>query len=213
MNNVIGVALSSVYIALILFGSKFVQRFGNETSRKFVHIALCNIWFFYLKFVDNLIVACILPALFVVINSLSYKFNIIKSMEREEKDSLGTVYYAISILIISIFTYYIKRPEVGLLGLLIMGYGDGFAAVVGQKVKSKKFKIGKTTKSLAGSITMFLISLVLSITVFYFAGSEMFLIKSLGMAAIATVVEIISIKGLDNLTVPIIVTILTYFAM
>lgn len=213
MNNLIGVALSSVYIAFILFTSKFVQRFGNEASRKYVHIALCNIWFFYLKFIDNIYVACILPALFVVINSLSYKFNLIKSMEREEKDSLGTVYYAISILLISIFSYYFNRPEVGLLGLLIMGYGDGFAAVVGTNVKSKEFGIGKSKKSIAGSITMFTVSFVLSLLVFYFAGTEYFLLKALGVSVAATILEIISIIGLDNLTVPLIVTILCFFVM
>ncbi len=213
MNNVIGVAASFGFIVLVLVLSIFMQRFGKEVSRKFVHIALCNIWFFYLALVDNVYAAIILPILFVIINSLSYKFNLIKSMEREEKDSLGTVYYAISILVISIFTYVINKPIVGLLGLLIMGYGDGFAAVVGQKVKSKKFKIGKSTKSIAGSITMFLISLVLSLLVFYFAGTEMFILKAIGISALATIIEIISIKGLDNLTVPILVTILTYFAM
>ena len=138
MNNVIGVAASFGFIVLVLVLSIFMQRFGKEVSRKFVHIALCNIWFFYLALVDNVYAAIILPILFVIINSLSYKFNLIKSMEREEKDSLGTVYYAISILVISIFTYVINKPIVGLLGLLIMGYGDGFAAVVGQKVKSKE---------------------------------------------------------------------------
>ena len=214
MNNIIGVGISAVYIALVLALSKVVSKLGNEVSRKFVHIALCNIWFIYMKFIDNLAVACILPACFVVINSLSYKFNIIKSMEREDKESLGTVYYAISILIICIFSYSLERPEVGLVGMLLMGYGDGFAAVVGQNFKSKELKIGKkTTKSVAGSITMLLISFIISATFLYFWGTELFLIKGVVIAAIATILEMISIRGIDNLTVPIITTIITYFAM
>lgn len=214
MNNLIGVGITTAFIAFVLGFSKVVQKLGNEVSRKFVHIALCNIWFFYMKFIDNLAVACILPACFVVINSLSHKYKLIPSMEREGKDTLGTVYYAISILVITIFTYLIKMPEVGLIGLLIMGYGDGFAAVIGQNFKSKELKIGKnTTKSIAGSITMFLISLIFSVVVFYCWGTEFFLIKGIALALVATILEIFSIKGIDNLTVPIIITILTYFAM
>ena len=213
MNNLLGIGVSIVFMAVVLGLSMVVQKLGNEVSRKFVHIGLSNIWFIYMLFIDNIIVACILPACFVVINSLSYKFNLIKSMEREEKDSLGTVYYAISILVISIFSYAMNRPEIGLLGMLTMGYGDGFAAVIGQNIPSKEFTVCKSKKSIAGSLTMFLITLAISIVMFYCLGIEFFILKAFGIAAFATILEMFSIGGIDNLTVPILVTILTYFAI
>ena len=75
MNNLLGIGVSIVFMAVVLGLSMVVQKLGNEVSRKFVHIGLSNIWFIYMLFIDNIIVACILPACFVVINSLSYKFN------------------------------------------------------------------------------------------------------------------------------------------
>ncbi len=213
MKNLIGIIVSIIYIALILLISKPLAKKGEEISRKFVHIMLSNIWIIYLIFIDSLWVACILPALFVVINTLSYKFKLIKSMEREENDGFGTIYYAISILVVTIFTYLLKKPMIGMAGILIMGYGDGFAAIIGRSINSPKYKIGNTTKSLAGSLTMFVISLVISTISLYILGTEYFIIKAIGISAIATVLEAISIIGLDNITVPIIVTLVTFFAI
>ena len=210
MNNLIGVIVSTIYIAFVLVTSKFVSKKGEEISRKYVHIMLCNIWIIYLLFIDSLAIGCILPALFVVINTLSYKFKLIKSMEREENDGFGTIYYAISILITVIFSYGLDNPVFGTIGILSMGYGDGLAAVVGKNVKGPKYKIGNTTKSLAGSTTMFIVTLIISSIVLYVVGAEYFLLKGVLMSIVATILEAISIKGLDNITVPSILLILSY---
>lgn len=213
MNNLIGFIAITVYIVLVLVVSKFLTNKGQEASRKFVHIMLSNIWFFYLIFIDSLAWAWILPALFVIINSVSYRFKIFKSIERENNDGFGTVYYAISILLISIFTYKVGNPLLGLPGILVMGYGDGFAAIVGQRIKSKEYKVGNTTKSIAGSMTMFVFSLIICIVVFGILNIEYFVFKAIGVAVIATILEAVSIKGLDNISVPIVVTILTYLSL
>ncbi len=61
-------------------------------------------------------------------------------MEREENDGFGTVYYAISILLVTIFSYLQSNPMIGTTGMLIMGYGDGFAAILGKKLKVKNIR-------------------------------------------------------------------------
>ena len=48
---------------------------------------------------------------FVVINYLSYKKNIIKVMERDEQDGLGTVYYAVALLILAIVSFGILKQR------------------------------------------------------------------------------------------------------
>ena len=170
---------------------------------------LSNIWFISMAFFDNFIIAAILPMLFVIINSLSYKFNLIKIMEREDKkEGIGTVYYAISLTVLSLVTFYINKPILALPGILIMGYGDGLAAVIGQKVKSKSFNILGSTKSIAGSATMLIVSLIISILIFSFIGIEYLILKAFLIAIIATILEAISVKGLDNITVPLIITVI-----
>ena len=196
MNNLVGVIVSAIYIAAVVITSKFMSKFGEEASRKFIHVLLSNVWI-----------------AFVIINTLSYKFKLIKSMEREENDGFGTIYYAVSMLVVSIIAYVAGDPRIGATGILIMGYGDGFAAIIGKKIKSKKYKIGKTTKSIAGSLTMFIISLFISFIVLKMIGVKYLIFDSFGIAVVATILEAISIKGFDNITVPVITTILTFLAM
>lgn len=206
MKNVAGIILSYVFIAVIIVAAKFFEKAGKEASRKFIHIMLSNWWFLAMYFFDNAVWASIGPLSFVIINYISYKKNLIKVMEREEdeKDGLGTVYYALSLLIIAIFTFgIIKRPEVGLCAILIMGYGDGLAAVIGRSVKSPSYKIGETKKTVAGSATMFFISFFIVAIFLASISSPMWILKATLLAISVTVIEAVSIKGTDNITVPI----------
>ena len=209
MINIIGLIVASIYILVIFLTSKLFEKKGKEVTRKYIHIMLSNIWFISMAFFDNFIIATILPMLFVIINSLTYKFNLIKIMEREDKkEGIGTVYYAISLTVLSLVTFYINKPILALPGILIMGYGDGLAAVIGQKVKSKSFNILGSTKSIAGSATMLIVSLIISILIFSFIGIEYLILKAFLIAIIATILEAISVKGLDNITVPLIITVI-----
>lgn len=206
MNNITGIVLSYVFIGAIIVVAKFFERFGKEASRKFIHIMLSNWWFLAMYFFDNVIYASIVPFSFIIINYISYKKNLISVMEREDsnRDSFGTVYYALSLFLISIFTFgIIKKPEIGLCSILIMGYGDGLATIIGKSVKSLSYKIGKSQKTLAGSCTIFFISFLI-VTIFLCSiKSNLFLLKSIVIAVIITILEAISIKGSDNITVPI----------
>lgn len=208
--NIIGIIISVIYIGLILGTSKFVEKQSEEASRKYVHIMLANWWIIVMLCFDSVIYASILPAAFVIINSASYKFNIIKSMEREKNDGFGTIYYAITLLILAIFTMKIGKPIVGLAGVLVMGYGDGFAAIIGKKFGKKEFHVFGATKTIAGSLTMFIISLSILIPIFMFLGIELGIIKAIMVAIVATILEFVSSKGLDNITVPLLVSFLTY---
>lgn len=206
MNNLIGIILSYIFIVIIIIMAKFFEKKDKEISRKFIHIMLSNWWFLAMYFFDNVIYASIVPLSFVIINYISCKKNLILVMEREEinKDGYGTVYYALSLFILSIFTLgIIKKPEIGLCSILIMGYGDGLASIIGKNVKSFSYKIGKTYKTLAGSCTMLLISFFIVVLFLYNMQSSLWLLKSLLISIIITLLEAISTKGLDNITVPI----------
>lgn len=214
MNNILGIVLSIIYIGGILFSSKFVEKKGKEASRKYIHILLGNWWLIAMYFFDSVIWASILPLLFVFVNYFSHKHNLIKSMERtegEEKDTLGTVFYAVSLLVLAIFTFgIIKNPWVGFLGIFTMAYGDGFAAVLGKKLKSQEYNILGSTKTLYGSLTMFIVTFLIHILYFGIVGVEYFIIKAIIVAIFATLLEAVSIKGTDNIIVPILTSVLDW---
>ena len=204
MKNILGIIVSYIFIGIIIVFAKFFKKIGEEASRKFIHIMLSNWWFIAMYFFENALWASIVPLSFVVINYISYKKNLISVMERESQDGLGTVYYAISLLILAIITFGItNKPEIGLCSVLIMGYGDGLAAIIGKKVKSYEYKIGNTKKTLVGSLTMFVITFITIAIYLGFTGINLWAIKSIVTAIILTIIEAVSIKGTDNITIPI----------
>ena len=204
MKNIIGIIVSYIFIAIIIIGARFFEKAGKEASRKFIHIMLANWWFIAMYFFQNAFWACLVPLSFVIINYVSYKKNLIDVMERDNQDGLGTVYYAVSLFILSIITFgIIHKPEIGLCSVLIMGYGDGLASVIGKSIKSYEYKIGDSKKTIAGSITMLIISFIIIAIYLCTIGSTLWLLKSIIVAIILTVVEAVSIKGTDNLTVPL----------
>lgn len=211
-SNVLGMILSIVYIGSVIGGASLVSKRGKESSRKFIHILLGNWWLIAMFFFKSTLWAAILPTVFIFVNYFSIKFNIIKAMERDEgedKDSLGTVFYAISLLVLVIFTFeIIKNPWIGLCGIFTMAYGDGFAAVFGKKFKSKEFKILGSTKSVIGSSVMFGVTLLIHLIYFGVVGVEYFVVKALIVAILATIMEAVSIKGTDNIIVPIITSVI-----
>lgn len=208
--NWLGILVSYLYIALVIAGGKIFEKRGKEASRKFIHIMLGNWWFIAMYYFTNVWFAMFVPITFVIINYLSYKKGIIKVMEREKQDGLGTVYYALSLLILVIISFGIfNKPSLGLIPCLVMAYGDGLAAVIGKMIKSKKCTIFGSTKSVAGSVTMFIVAALLIGGYLAFTHKMVFWetgrwpLISIMMAYVITSVEAVSAKGTDNITVPL----------
>lgn len=160
-----GILLSYLFVFAIIGLSTIMQKkklLSGEGSRKMIHILLCNWWILAMMLFKSNIAASIGPLSFVIINYISYKKKLFGAMERGGgKEDLGTVYYAISLLILALVTFSSwSTPVTGAFGILIMGYGDGMAAVIGKRFGRKKIRIWGGEKSLEGSLTMFIISFI-----------------------------------------------------
>jgi phytol kinase len=138
-------------------------------------------------------------------------------MERDEdeKDGLGTVYYALTLLILAIVLFgplknykTIWGPTIGLAGIAVMGYGDALAAIIGKSVKSPSYTILTNKKTLAGSTTMFCTTFIILSGFLAYSGIANWFFKALLIAFIDTILEAVSIKGTDNLTVPLLTVLL-----
>lgn len=187
---------------------------GDEGSRKLIHIGVSNWYFFALIFMRNpndIWFTIIPPVSFIILYYLSYKNNLIKSMERSGKGNLGTVYYPISLFVLVLATFlFIENAYVGLLGVMIMGYGDGLAAVIGKKYGKKDIGNGK---SLIGVVTMFIVSLVAASLIIGFTEGLNFIWIAVVVAITASLIEYLTPKGLDNLSVPIGISLIYYLLL
>lgn len=212
-NNLIGLIVSFVFICLLIGISTSLSNtnfLSKEASRKLIHIGVSNWWIIAMYYFKDIVWASIMPIIFIILNYISYKLNIIKAMERDgSKNDLGTVYFPISLLVLVLFTFSnLSHPYVGAIGILVMGYGDGFAAIIGKAYGKKKLKLWGNEKSLAGSIAMFVVSFVVAFIVIYTFSPADVVVKALVIASFSTIIELFSPFGLDNLTVPILTALL-----
>ena len=161
MNNYLGIALSLAYIALVLILATLLQKkwqMSEEGSRKLVHILVGN-WVFITPLFQDLWALMLVPTLFVGINYWSKKRQVIQAMERGD-DSWGTVYYALSLLALSLVSWLLNWPIALYGGVLNMAYGDGLAALIGQAYGAKHPIAAFPHKSWPGSWTVLVLSLI-----------------------------------------------------
>ena len=202
-----GYIYTYLYIFLILGIASLLYKKGNGTyTRKIIHIGVSFSYVIFYKYFGNSIHIIIPPITFIILNYISYKKGTFKTME--EINSPGTVYYAISSFILALITYLYPAfyPYFGI-GLFVMAFGDGFAPIIGKNIKGIKIYKDKT---LAGSITVMIISLIV-ILIFNQLFSLNYNIWKIGLISIVSVfLEIIGKKGLDNLSLPLGVALVSF---
>ncbi|WP_320663591.1 dolichol kinase [Prochlorococcus sp. MIT 1223] len=205
MANVNLIVVIFTWLIIIFIISWICQKkFPNnkELVRKIIHIGSGPIipfaWLIEVsKELAIFICASISLALYI-----NHRFRIISSMEDIERKSYGTIFYGISITLL-IILFWPNNSAAVTAGVLIMALGDGLAGLIGKGLKSPTWLIFGQNKSTAGTLTMGIVSgLVLSIMV-YLTGEFFDPLKLLIITAIAVLLEQISFRGIDNLTVPL----------
>lgn len=211
--NCIGIIYSFAYIFLVLLlavGIKHFFKIKDEIVRKTVHILTANWWFIVIHYFDNIHLASIGPLLFIFLNSMVLFYPNIGNHigSGDKKRALGLVYYPFSLLILVFWTYSGFLPfYAATIGVLAMGYGDGFAAIFGTLFGKKKFPIPTGGKTYVGSFVMLFVCFISSFIVLKYSvditiGQNV--LFSLIVGLVATIVEIITPLGLDNISVPLI---------
>lgn len=210
--NYIGLLVEILYIFFIItLITSFLKskKLTNYESRKLIHIGLSNTFLIACIFFDNYLYASILPLLFIFINYYSYKNKTITAIEIDKKEGLGTVFYALSLFILTFCLFITKKYlYIGILTTLILGYADGLAGLIGPKISKRTFKNNKT---LEGSLIVFIVSYLISYFVLFLNNYESIFIYSFIIASYSCILEVLFNKGFDNLILPIILPIIIYF--
>ncbi len=212
MSELIGLGLGFAYIGIILVISIMMSKLPHEMSRTFSHIMVSNWWIIASLTMSSYWVVMAAPIFFVVFNTLNAIFNWIPAINSNSKQrNIGTVYYAISVLFLTHLYFFDPVLRVaGGLGILVMGYGDGFAAVIGQFFGKHTFSIFQGKKSIEGSVAMLIVSVIVVIAYLSYTTPVLSWSMVIVIPVLATLIEAISPYGLDNLFVPLI-TALIYF--
>ena len=209
--NIEGEIISLLFILLVFILAIPFYRINPEYSRKEIHIMLGNFYFIALFYFTEWYFAFLGPFIFIFINYFSVRYRYIKLMLRHRQKNTediiyydyGTVYYAISLTILTIYSWKIKKPEIGLCPFLSMAFGDGFACILGSNIKSPFYIIFGAKKSLIGCFTMFFTCFLIYEIFFYYYDINLGIVKAIFMGIISMLLEMFSPYSTDNLTVPI----------
>jgi len=191
--------LFSIFLISIVF-KKFHEN-SKEFVRKIIHIGIGPLIPIaqFLKIDQNS--ALIFTGIVSLTVLMNYTYKIFPTIEDVERKSYGTFFYCISLFIL-ISLFWNKDPYALITGFFIMTFGDGLAGLLGKSLKSKNWILFQQKKSLFGTITMFLTSLIVVCSIGY-AQKNSFNLNYFTIAFFATLLEQFSVLGIDNLIVPI----------
>ncbi|WNC52004.1 MULTISPECIES: SEC59/DGK1/VTE5 family protein [unclassified Thermosynechococcus] len=204
-----GILVTS-WLGLVLLTAELIHAWfpnAKEWSRKVVHIGAGQVILIAYALGVPTSWGIVAAAIAGVVTLLSYRIAIFPSISGVGRQSWGTFFYAVSIgTLMALF--WNTLPELAVLGILVMAWGDGLAALVG--INWGRHPLPRTSKSWEGTLTMFCVSTVVAaLSLTPIAALELLWIAPLvGLGA--TLLELIAWRGVDNLTVPIGSALLAY---
>lgn len=202
------VGLVGLYLGILLAIAEGVNRWrGNnpELTRKIVHMGSGNVVIFAWLLNIPAWVGIGAAAIASLIALTSYFLPILPSINSVGRQSLGTFFYALSIGILVGVFWPLGYPQYAAIGISVMAWGDGLAALIGQRWGSHPYQILGMGKSWEGTLTMagvsFGVTLLILVLVAGLSSSVLAIAAWVALAAAG--LESISLWGLDNLTVPL----------
>lgn len=206
--------LSGFFLALFTV-AELLYRFTKinvEYTRKLVHVGTGLLtMLFPLMFTHYVWVVGICIAFFIIL-SLSLKFGFLPSINAIERKSHGSLSYPIIVILAFIF-YHFNKSDFSddyfyfYIPVLTMALADPAAALLGKRVPFGKYTIGNEQKTLAGSFAFFVVAAAVTFVLLP-TNNMLFLVL---IPLVATFAEAFSTKGLDNLTIPIVIISILYF--
>ena len=210
MLSITGPIAILIWMAMVVAGAVLCRRLRpnqRELSRKIVHIGTGAVvplaWFFEIPFVVALPVAAVIT----VVTTINHQWRFIPAVEDVDRNSYGTFAYGIAITTL-LLLFWPTRADAVSAGVLVMALGDGLAGLIGRNVASPKWVLFGQTKSSVGTMTMAVVSGLVLIGLARWSGADLSMPAALGMVAMATGLEQLSWRGLDNLSVPLSVGVL-----
>jgi dolichol kinase len=182
------------------------KKITPEIARKIIHIVAGSFIAFWPFFMSWQTIQLLSLAMFIVVY-LSHHFGIFKAIHGVKRSTNGELLYPVGIGIIAL----LQPPEwVFAAALLHLAIGDGLAAIIGVRYgQNNQYKIGDHIKSLAGSLAFFVVSALIIVTVY---AINLETVSASGIAilfclpVLVTLIENFFVGGLDNVLVPLAVT-------
>jgi phytol kinase len=151
----------------------------------------------------------IVCAIFAVLLTFDTRYHFVKAMASADDGNWGTVYFPIAAGTVAWLFW--ETPPVMVAAIMPLTWGDGMAEVIGRKFGRNRYTVFGHTRTLEGSAAFLVFGTVatwLALTVVPGApdlSPTVALAPAVTAVAAATLIEALSIRGLDNLTITAVV--------
>ncbi len=180
------------------------KKLRGESARKFVHLTVGTYVAFWPYFISFKAIQLISLA-FLVVVLLSQRYNIFKAIHGVGRSTWGEAMFAIGVGLAATLT---TSKGIFTAAILHLSVADGLAAIVGGRFgKDNTYHIGKSSKSVAGTLAFWIASLaIVALTLTLDPHLSTVAIPLLiWLPLAATLTENISMWGIDNVLVPLLI--------
>ncbi|MBI5357264.1 hypothetical protein HZB74_00200 [Candidatus Saccharibacteria bacterium] len=197
--------LSLILILVLLIASEYYWRRGKlepETARKLIHVLVGTFIAFWPLYMSWRTIQILSVVLFVGV-FISYRLGVFGAIHKVKRKTSGELWYPVGIGLAASLT---TQPWIFTIAILHMSIADGVAAIVGMKWGIIHYKIGQHTRSILGSLAFLIVSFGLCIFAFVVLRKELpgvSLAVFVFTSFLATAVESVSRRGLDNVLIPL----------
>jgi phytol kinase len=171
-----------------------------ELTRKSIHV-LSAVVIAYMTLFLSLNEIAFISVLFFVLLALSRRRRIWQSIYAVKRKGYGEVLFTIGVILSALIA---QDERIFACAVLVMGFSDTLAAVVGQHYKDAHKLLN--SKTIEGTAVFFLTTVFL-LGAFGVSGA----FAALAIAGIVTAAELISKSGWDNIVVPLLTVLLLNF--
>lgn len=188
-----GLICSLIYIMLSFGIAMFFLKISKSTflTRKLLHILMANWWFIFLRNIEDKILI-LGPVSFIIINYL---------IERSKKKGYGMTMFAVSLsAMTTVVLLNVRFLYSATLAILILGYADPIAAIVGRSYQNYKGYIHQ--KSLLGSGIFSMVSIAIMAGLLCYINIELLKVDIILWGCLFAWVEQKVFPRCDNITVP-----------
>lgn len=183
----------------------------KKTTRKVVHILIGFEWVILNHYIGSSVHFIAVCLIFLSLLIVAYRKRLMPMISSDGDNAPGTVYYAAAMTVMSIITYFIPSMMYPFgIGVFCTSLGDGLAGVVGQSLPSKINPKIYENKTVFGALANFAVSLLAVIAISAFFDMGITLLGCVAIAALSLELELFTKKGLDNVTITLGTSLLSF---
>lgn len=209
MTDIIWASIISIIFLSLFVIAEFIRKKGAkaETTRKFVHFGGAFVTIFFPFILTSHWTVLALAIGFASIMFITKKICWLQSVHGVERKSDGAIYHPIAIYTCFLYSQILNQPMFYVISILILAISDALAALVGKSYGANEYlvEVG-TRKTIEGSVTFFLTSFLIVHLILLLAtqiGRVESVLIALLISIIVTIFEGVSLKGADNLFIPL----------